>query len=73
LSHSSTVDVSADFQSAPLPPENLARLRALLFGPDSDADDRSDEPTCGFDAACERAERHLRWFERDARMQGVVA
>ena len=69
MSHSSTVGVSADFTSAPLPPENLARLRALLFGPDTDTD-QTNEPACGFDAACERADRHLRWFDEDARTLG---
>lgn len=78
MSHSSTVGVSADFTSAPIPPENLARLRAILFGPApyADTDDAPDEvdhsshPTCGLDAAMDRFERHLRWFEEDARALG---
>lgn len=63
------------WEPRPVPPENLARLRAILFGPApyADADDAPDEvdhsghPTCGLDAAMDRFERHLRWFEEDAR------
>lgn len=74
MSQSSTVGVSADFTSAPIPPENLARLRAILFGPApyADADDAPDDTpsTCGLDAAFERIDRHLAWFDADARALG---
>ncbi|GAA3020144.1 hypothetical protein [Microbacterium dextranolyticum] len=73
MSHSPTFGVSADFTPAPLPPENLARLRALLFAPDSDTAADDDPPTCGLDAAFDRIDAHLAQFQADAEAQARPA
>lgn len=64
------ISPTTHWEAQQLPPENVARLLVLLFAPEGDAaqePEYTDEPTCGFEAACERFDRHLAWFEEDAR------
>lgn len=58
-----------------LPPEDVRRLLSWLFAPEADLPQETDQPEpsdCGFDAACERFDRHLAWFDRDARARKVA-
>ncbi len=59
----------------PLPPEDTRRLLAWLFAPESDLPQeprQPEPPTCGLDAAFERIDRHLAWFDADARIREVA-
>lgn len=59
----STSGVSADFTPAPIEePDFNWLLRTLFAEPAPEA----EPPSCGFDAACERIDRHLAWFQADA-------
>lgn len=70
LSPSSTFGDSANFTPAPTDDADLHwLLRALFAEPAPEA----EPPSCSFDAACERAIRHLDWFDRDAHAKGVAA
>lgn len=62
MSVSPTPGVSASFIPAPVEDADLHwLLRALFAEPAPEA----EPPTCGLDAAFERAERHLAWFQGD--------
>lgn len=66
MSHPTTTH----WKPRPLPSEDARRLLAWLFAPEADLPQEPDQPeptTCGFDAACERFDRHLAWFDADSR------
>jgi hypothetical protein len=70
LSPNSTFGDSTDFTPAPVEDAELHWLLRALF---AESAPEVEPPTCGFDAACERAERHLTWFERVDPAEGVAA
>lgn len=66
MSVSSTSGVSADFTPAPIPDADLAYLLRLLFSEPAPEADHSAHPSCGLEAAFDRIDRHLAWFQADA-------
>lgn len=59
-----------------IPTEDVRRLLARLFAPEAELPQEADRPapsTCGLDAAFDRIDAHLRWFEEDARAQANLA
>lgn len=58
-----------------IPTEDVRRLLELLFAPEVELPQELDlptPPTCGLDAAFERADRHLAWFDADTRAREVA-
>lgn len=66
MSVSPTPGVSASFTPVPVDDADMAYLLRLLFSEPAPDADLPASPSCGFDAACERTERHLMWFQADA-------
>ena len=59
-----------------IPTEDARRLLALLFAPEAELAqeaDHADPPMCGLNAAFDRIDRHLAWFDADARAQAETA
>lgn len=52
-----------------IPTEDVRRLLELLFAPEVELPQETDPPappTCGLEAAFDRIDRHLAWFQADA-------
>ncbi|MCK8608882.1 hypothetical protein [Agromyces sp. C10] len=67
----STVPTDVSFTRAEFDRPDFEHLLRLLFAEPAPEGDHTDEPPCGLNAAFERIDRHLAWFDEDA--QAVVA
>lgn len=63
-------DATTTFTPEPIDDADLAWLLRALFA--EPAPEENASPTCGLDAAFERADRHLAWFDADSRAREVA-